>query len=157
MKVVVTECDMLTPYGVGTEACWRGLLSNKSALKPVERFNVSAFNSQLGGTVPNIGTGGSVVFQLLEILFAGNENPVPAGAPLLLATTTGEVDLIEHAVLAGEPGFLPGALDQLLEKIGRKNIFRRVGEAVYYATARLDDPSSTECLRIPSACAVEPT
>ena len=51
-----------------------------------------------------------------------------------------------------------GALTEsgLLAKIGRERIFRRVAEAVYYATARLDDPASTECLRIPSACAVEP-
>ncbi len=65
---------------------------------------------------------------------------------------------IELLIARAKRQFIGGMTESgLLEKIGRKNIFRRVGEAVYYATVRLDDPSSTECLRIPSACAVEAT
>lgn len=116
MNAVITACDVLTPYGLGTEACWCGLMANQTALKPVTRFDVSAFNSQVGGTVPNLGTNGSVVFQLLERLFDVPENPLPKEAPLLLATTTGEVDLIERSVLSGGSDYLSGALDRLLEK-----------------------------------------
>ncbi len=119
MKTVITESGMLTPYGLGTDACWQGLLLGDTALKPVDRFSVAAFNSPLGGSVSGIGPGASVVSQLLEMLFAGNESPVPDGAPLLLATTTGEVDLIERAVLANNDDSLAGALDQLLAKTCR--------------------------------------
>ncbi len=119
MKAVVTDFDMITPYGPGTEACWRGLLSGRTALGPVERFDTSAFTSKVGGTVDGIRDGEAVVFQLLEKLFSGRESPVPANAPVLLATTTGEVDLIERAVLAGRDDWRAGALANLLEKTCR--------------------------------------
>lgn len=146
MKAVVTDFDMVTPYGAGTEACWRGLLSGRSALAPLERFDTAAFTSRIGGTVDGLGEGESLVFQLLERLFQGKGTPVPPGAPLLLATTTGEADLIERAVLEGRNDWRAGALECLLEKTCRRLLApcggRVVSSACISSTAALAEAAS---------------
>jgi len=119
--VVVTECEMCTAYGLGSDASWQGLLTGQSAYSPVSRFDVSAFHSHVAGTVPGLDQdlveGESVASRLLETLFAGRHGIVPVDAPLLLATTTGEVDLLEHSIIRdGTPDPYAGALDQFLEK-----------------------------------------
>lgn len=44
----------------------------------------------------------------------------------------------------------------LLQRIGEEHFFRRTAEGIYYATARLEDASSTECLRFSHhICATE--
>lgn len=104
-NVVFTNFELITPYGLGVDACWKGLLSGKTALAETDRFNTSAFKSCMAGIVPGLSyhKGNSVVFQMLEKVLAGHSIPPDAG--LLLATLNGEMDRIEEKVLydRGEP------------------------------------------------------
>ena len=119
MKVVVTDYDMLTAYGHGIQACWDGLLSGRSALREVERLNISSCRCKLGGSVAGIESmaSHSASYQLIDLLFSDKKNPVPEGAPLLLATTNGEVDLIERSVFEGREDYQCGALSGFLNKV----------------------------------------
>jgi 3-oxoacyl-[acyl-carrier-protein] synthase II len=116
-QAVVTAYELITPYG-GLEACWAGLRSGVSALSRTDRFETAAFQSQWAGTVQglNYRQGPSLVFQLLEKLFTTAGNNIPPDARLLLATTTGEVDLLEQAVLSNSGSVQESGLERLLEK-----------------------------------------
>jgi 3-oxoacyl-[acyl-carrier-protein] synthase II len=94
---------MITPYGRGTGAAWEGLISGRSAIRKIERFPTSAFKANNAGTVEGLGYHGdkSLVMQMLERLLRGVS--VPSDTRLYLATTKGEVDLLEKAVLSGGP------------------------------------------------------
>jgi 3-oxoacyl-[acyl-carrier-protein] synthase II len=99
MKPVIVMADMVTPYGRGTEACWQGLLGGKSAISRVTRFKTSAFHSDYAGIINGLRyhDGASLVMQMMEMLFQGVV--VPNDAKLLLATTKGEIDLLEQSML----------------------------------------------------------
>ncbi|HEY6011049.1 MAG TPA: beta-ketoacyl synthase N-terminal-like domain-containing protein [Nitrospirota bacterium] len=105
MNAVVVASDMITPYGRGTHACWEGLNAGRTAVSRVDRFSTKAFQSDYAGIVSNLQYRGgtSLVMQMLRLLFDGAT--FPADAKLLLATTKGEIDLLEQSMLAnGEPG-----------------------------------------------------
>ncbi len=100
-KVFITDVELITPYGLGTEPCWQGLLSGESALAETDRFDTAAFNSKWAGIVPGLSyhEGQSLVFQMLEKIL-GNHS-IPADAKLMLATLNGEMDCVEGSVLHG--------------------------------------------------------
>ncbi|MGD9693039.1 MAG: beta-ketoacyl synthase [Phycisphaerales bacterium] len=50
-RVVITGVGAVTPFGVGADALWEGLLSGESRLAPIQRFDASAFRSSLAGEV----------------------------------------------------------------------------------------------------------
>jgi 3-oxoacyl-[acyl-carrier-protein] synthase II len=54
-RVVVTGIGMVTPHGVGVQAAWQGVLSARSAVGPVRRFDASAFPVTFGAEAPDPG------------------------------------------------------------------------------------------------------
>ena len=115
MKTVLTASDMITPFGVGTAACWDGLCEGRSALSEVSRFDTTAFHSRRGGMVDGLSyhDDESLVMQMLRRL---DRTLLPDDAYLILATTTGEVDLLEKAVLQGSEDAVESNLECLLRK-----------------------------------------
>lgn len=118
MKSVITDFNVITPYGLGLDACWAGLLSGTSMLAEVDRFDTAAFRSHVAGIVPGLEyhQGKSLVFQMLEKLFPTTGTNIPTDARLLLASTNGEVDLLEKAVLNGSDDVRESGLEFLLGK-----------------------------------------
>lgn len=104
-NVVFTDFELITPYGLGVDTCWEGLVGGQSALAETDRFDTSEFKSCMAGIVPGLSyhQGSSVVFQMLERVLA--EHSIPPDAGLFLATLNGEMDRIEEKVLydRGEP------------------------------------------------------
>jgi 3-oxoacyl-[acyl-carrier-protein] synthase II len=119
MKALVVAADLITPFGPGVEALWEGILAGRSALSRVSRFETGAFVSGLGGIVPGLDYGGpdSLVMQMLRRLFAAGAPRVPGDARLILASTKGEIDLLEQSLLTGEGDPAESVLDRLLEKV----------------------------------------
>lgn len=119
MNVVIVAADCLTPYGMGVEACWQGLLSGKTAISRLSRFATGAFMSDYAATVAGLDYHGgrSLVMQMLERLFTCSAPLVPADAPLYLATTKGEIDFLEMSVLSGSGDADESSLERLLEKV----------------------------------------
>jgi 3-oxoacyl-[acyl-carrier-protein] synthase II len=118
-KALVVDCDTVTPYGRGTDACWRGLLSGESAIGEVDRFRTDAFISRYAGLVSGVDPGGaeSPAMQLLGPLL---ERDVPADSPVILATTVGAIEYLERTVIEGEDDAAASRTDRLLETVCRR-------------------------------------
>lgn len=119
MKAVVVATDIITPYGMGVDACWEGLLSNRTAIAALTRFRTEAFVSNQAGLVEGLAYHGqtSLVMQMIDRLFAAGRVTIPADARLLLATTKGEIDFLEQSLLDGRCDVTESSLDRLLEKV----------------------------------------
>lgn len=101
MKPVIVACDMLTPFGRGVDACYGGIVAGHSMIRPVERFSTAAFMSEKAAIIDGLAyhKGESLVMQMFSSLFA--DAAIPSDAALVLATTKGEIDLLEAAMLEG--------------------------------------------------------
>lgn len=117
MKPVVVMAEMVTPYGKGTDACWKGLLSGQSAISRVERFKTAAFQSDYAGIIGGLRYHGrtSLVMQMLQSLFEGVV--LPEDAKLLLATTKGEIDLLEQSMLQNRGDVSDAVISRLIDKV----------------------------------------
>jgi len=52
-RVVVTGMGAVTPFGMGVDCFWDGLISGYSAISPITLFDVSDYDVRFGGEVPN--------------------------------------------------------------------------------------------------------
>lgn len=50
-RVVVTGVGIVSPNGIGKEACWRGMINGVSGIKRVTEFDVSMFNTKIAAQV----------------------------------------------------------------------------------------------------------
>ncbi|HNW39633.1 MAG TPA: beta-ketoacyl-[acyl-carrier-protein] synthase family protein [Candidatus Omnitrophota bacterium] len=101
IKVVITDYDLITPYGRGIQPLWDGILSGESRVMKLERFITQSFLSQNAAVIPELNPlkADSLVMQMLKIILPENLKLIPPDASLILATTVGEIDLLEKAVL----------------------------------------------------------
>jgi 3-oxoacyl-[acyl-carrier-protein] synthase II len=130
MKPVIVMADMVTPYGRGTDACWQGLLEGKAAISRVNRFRTSAFHSDFAGIINGLTyhEGASLVMQMMEILFEGVV--IPEDAKLLLATTKGEIDLLEQNLLENKGAVADAVVARLIKKVADLTNARGAGMVV---------------------------
>ena len=121
-KVLIADYDMITPYGIGIENCWNGLLSNKTVIKSLDRINTEHFIAKNGAVIPDIDLDcdESLIIQMLEKLLDNKKLKIKDNFSLFLATTTGEIDLLEKDVLAGKSNSHRSNLKFLLEKVEKK-------------------------------------
>jgi len=119
MRAVAVACDMVSAYGSGVDACWRGLLSGHSAIRRFERFSMTSMSTQKAAFVPGLNPDGdeTLVMQMLRPLVQRNASLIPADSFLVLATTNGEIDILERAVLEGTPPADGSRPDRLLRKV----------------------------------------
>ncbi|MDO9464140.1 MAG: beta-ketoacyl synthase N-terminal-like domain-containing protein [bacterium] len=118
-EAVVVACDLITPYGLGIDACWNGLLSGKTAINPLDRFDTDVFQTKKAATIAELKTGqsDSLVMQMLKPLLKKASAIIPKDALLILATTTGEIDILEKQVLNAKDNADESALGCLLSKV----------------------------------------
>jgi 3-oxoacyl-[acyl-carrier-protein] synthase II len=116
---VIVHADILTPFGIGADLCFESILGNKTAVKEVKRFNTAEFTSGIAATVADLIYHGekSLVMQMFERLFAASRPDIPSDAALLLATTKGEIDLLEKSMLGKGGNPSESCLDRLLAKV----------------------------------------
>jgi 3-oxoacyl-[acyl-carrier-protein] synthase II len=119
VRAVVVAADIITAFGKGLDACWEGLLANRTAVSRLSRFETGAFHSDYAATIPGLDYQGStsLTMQMLGQLYARSGDDFPADAKLLLATTKGEIDLLEKSIIAGTGDAAESALDRLLGKV----------------------------------------
>lgn len=100
IRTLIVETDMITAYGMGADACWHGLMSHTTAIDIVSRFSVESFQAHNAALIKTLNphVSDSLIMQMLEPLLQNNATRIPNDALLLLATTTGEIDLLEKAV-----------------------------------------------------------
>lgn len=132
-KVCVVTSDIVTPYGRGIDACWQGLLSNRSSIRPWHRFQTEGlFQSQNAALIPGLEArqGESLVWQMLMPLLVSSQERIPKDTALFLATTTGEIDYLESAVLENNGDADRSRPEFLLEKIKSLMGFTNTGLVV---------------------------
>ena len=118
-EVVIAKHNIVTSYGWGVDALWTGLLSGSSAVKPLERFKAKHFLADKAATIEGLDASKdeSLVMQMLTGLFEKEDKELFKNALPILATTTGEVDLLEKYVLKGFPNKKESLLDRLLARV----------------------------------------
>ena len=52
-RVVITGIGMVTSIGTGKDEFWKNLISGKSGISEVERFNTSEFTLKRAGEIKN--------------------------------------------------------------------------------------------------------
>ncbi len=117
-NVVIPAGDMVTPYGRGIDACWQGLLSKRCMIQPVLHFT-AAFEGSEAGIIPNLSLekNDSRVMAMLRPLLNEAGESIPNDALCLLATTIGEIEYLEEAVLENKSGAEESCPSRLLKKI----------------------------------------
>lgn len=122
IKAVAVACDMVTAYGWGTDSCWNGVLSGKTAIAPLSRFETKAFQTKNAALIPGLDTDKdeSLVMQMLRPLLTKTPDLIPHDAGVIAATTNGEINILERAVLDGKPDEAgPSRLNDLVNKVSK--------------------------------------
>jgi len=53
-RIVITGLGIVSPIGIGKEEFWRNCLLGTSGIKPIQRFEVTPYRSQLGAELPPV-------------------------------------------------------------------------------------------------------
>ncbi|MDD5773493.1 MAG: beta-ketoacyl synthase N-terminal-like domain-containing protein [bacterium] len=119
LNAVITSCDMLTAYGLGTELCWNGLLSKKTAISKLNRFDTFPFKTDYAAIVPGLEylKNDSLSAQMFKLLFQGKKGLIPEDSKLILATIKGEIDLLEKNILEKKDEYPKSGFNSMLEKL----------------------------------------
>lgn len=119
MSVVVVQREVVTAWGWGTAACWSGILTGRPAFAPVSRYDTRFFQSRLAALIPGLTAGveDSLVMQMLRPLLAPLACTLPDDTLVVLAATTGEVDLLERHCLGAAIPPEESCLTRLLERV----------------------------------------
>lgn len=119
-RAVVVLADMITAYGRGTDACWNNIMEGKTAVAALlTRFKTDAFASCCAATINGLRyhQGDSLAMQMLKPMLHKAKSTIPEDSKLILATTKGEIDLLEKEILEGEGGVSKSSLLCLLGKV----------------------------------------
>ena len=137
IKSVVVAYDLITAYGEGIELCWEGISANRSSISKVNRFSTQSFQSENAATVAGLKylDNNSLVMQMLSRLLKRNNALIPSDSLLILATTTGEIDILEKRVLEGTGDAAESKFSFLLEKVKGLTKIKGEGEIISSACA----------------------
>lgn len=98
MKAVAVDCDMVTPYGWGSDLCWEGLMSGITAIRRIERFSTLHLHTKNAATIPDLKErkNKSLIIQMLTPMIRKIAPKLPKDAFVILATTTGEIEILQR-------------------------------------------------------------
>jgi 3-oxoacyl-[acyl-carrier-protein] synthase II len=137
MKAVAVACDLVSAYGWGVDSCWEGLMSANTAIRPFGRFSEKSFPTENAAFVSGLDPDGheTLVMQMIRPLVEKGASVIPRDALLILATTNGEIDILERSVLNGSPDAGGSRPDHLLKKLEQLCLLRGPGMVVCAACA----------------------
>jgi 3-oxoacyl-[acyl-carrier-protein] synthase II len=119
VEAVVVAYDLVSPYGWGVTPCWEGLFSGETAIRRFDRFSTESLRTDKAAFVPGLDPNAdeTLVMQMVRPLLEKRVSEFPADALLLLATTNGEIDVLERSVLHGAGDASGSRPDLLASKI----------------------------------------
>jgi 3-oxoacyl-[acyl-carrier-protein] synthase II len=137
IKAVITDYNLITTYGLGVAPLWKGILSGQSGINKLERFSTKSFISNNAALVPGLSYLGdtSLAIQMLKNVLNSKSGIIPNDAFLILATTVGEIDLLEKSILRGNADPGESKLSNLLKKVKNSTGIRASGILVSCACA----------------------
>jgi len=118
-RVFIVDSNIITPYGLGIDICFESLMSGNSAVSKLERFETRHFVSDKAAVIKDLNTptSESLVFRMLKLLLKTGNLSLPEDCKLFLATTTGEIDLLERSILKETESADSSNILNLLKKI----------------------------------------
>lgn len=118
MKIVIAQSDVVTAYGWGMDPLWSGLLDGRTAIRSTKRFAQRGFVSEQAALIADLDpdSEGSRAMAMLRRLLAPRVGRFDPLTPILLATTAGEIEHVQQAVLDDEPPLLAAARPERLLK-----------------------------------------
>ena len=92
--IYINDSASVTPFDVGVDSLWDGLISNRTTIKECDRFLVENFQSKKSSHIKIKTSENSIIWSLLEPI----KNKIKSWNVdyLILATTKGEIDLLER-------------------------------------------------------------
>lgn len=119
MKAVAVACDMVTPYGWGIDPCWKGLMSGTTAIRRIDRFSTINLHTENAAMVPGLkaGKNESLIMQMLTPLLTKVALKIPNESFVILATTTGEIEILQKFILNRKSEAKKSLPGNLLNKI----------------------------------------
>jgi len=136
MKPVIAQSGVVTAYGWGLDSLWDGLMSGRTAITSSDRFAERGFVSNQIAVVPDLGVerGDSRSMAMLRRLLTPIIGQINPKTPLILATTVGEIEFVEQAVLDNKPEYAQRARPLvLLERV--KQLLGLTGPAMVLSSA----------------------
>ena len=105
MNVVISQSDLITPYGQGLSALWTGLLANQTAIKSTKMFAERNFCSDQAAIIEGLSVekDQSRVMAMLRVILTPLQGKLGSTTPIILATTVGEIEYLQTAVLNNQP------------------------------------------------------
>jgi len=90
----INDSASVTPFGVGIDSVWNGLISNQTTIKECDRFSVENFQCKKSSNINIQPSKNSIIWSLLEPI----KNKIKSWNVdfLILATTKGEIDILEN-------------------------------------------------------------
>ncbi|MFZ2658202.1 MAG: beta-ketoacyl synthase N-terminal-like domain-containing protein [Victivallales bacterium] len=121
---VIVSADLITAYGHGLNQCWDGFMARHRPFTPITRFPTTGIEEVVAATVPDFSYEStmSLAERLLREI-AMTTVGLPADTELFLATTVGEIDLLEQEILLHRPDKCASTCNSLLAKA--KAIFEK--------------------------------
>ncbi|MFQ5484630.1 MAG: beta-ketoacyl synthase N-terminal-like domain-containing protein [Desulfobacterales bacterium] len=115
--VTITDAAAITALGANLQESWQGILSGRTAIRPINRFPVRSYGSEVAACVEDLTSSGgkSMIHSFLNRLFSEN-NSIPTDAYLITATTKAGVDNLE-LLRRGYPADLQDILLSSITKI----------------------------------------
>lgn len=117
VRPVVVDYGMITAFGKGVDPCWEGLRAGQTAIKKINRFNTDNFQSKFAATIKNLKANSdeSLIMQMLKSIL--KSKIIAKNSLLILATTTGEIGILEQALLKKEGDYKKSNLSCLAAKV----------------------------------------
>jgi len=120
VKIVIAQSDVVTAYGWGMDPLWSGLLASRTAIRSTKWFAQRGFISDQAAVITDLDTSSdaSRVMAMLRRLLAPRVGGFDPLTPILLATTAGQIEYSQQAVLDQETRSLAAARpERLLEQV----------------------------------------
>ncbi len=130
--IIIADYGLCTALGLSAETTWNHVMAGTPGIQRSPRLSGPAPAAVCPGLE---GAPLSLVLHMLEPLLAPLPRRLPPDALLLLATTVGEVDLLERSLLQGEGDVEAGRLDFLLKRVAGMLGLSRPGVIVSAACA----------------------
>jgi len=113
-NIVICDYDIVTALGQGVELLWDALLNKKTSIKKVNRFDTTNFTSTYASLVADVdcSSSESLFIQLLSKLSLDNLK-ITDKTKILLATSKGEIDLLEKELRGSKSDLLYNPVDTL--------------------------------------------
>jgi 3-oxoacyl-(acyl-carrier-protein) synthase len=104
-KIAITDYEILSAYGIGVDNSWKKLLNGETAIKENKRFSTKNFISSFAATIPDLeyAPEKTLVLQMLEKLQNCRKPLISNPDLLILATTVGEIEILENSIIENKP------------------------------------------------------